>query len=589
MPPAWPSIMPRFDAQIREYAYLRNAEFLRERGPELGSASHDGPTPAQLALWRGHVKALDAELVGRGATVFTRLAIEDLLTRLGTTDPEVASSLALVRRHRESLPPPSRRPAAHHHAMGRPTETPDLPPIPRVESIQDELSRDYARRLVLWRRERSDLVGAGSELDRAVQMPGWSNIWTMPIQNRVDMLSTGGNTALGVRVLGRTSTTWSRRPRRSPRNGSGLSWSAVDVVADPIRGKGALEIVADRSKAAKLGVSVGDLTDAIESALGGRIATTTVEASMRDATPLSGSTLLQGFSKKTKPRPARSSSRRFRKVRTAVRGSSGWPRSPTSGSRSAGSSRDDQGGGWAAPQLRPAQRPGSRGGRLRRGGPPRGRISARSSAPTGVSWSCGVGQYEHEARARRTLALVLPLVLALIFAVLYWTYRDSADALLMLLAVPGSIAGGLAFQWLLGFPFTVTTWVGYIACFGMATSTGIIMLVYLRGEVVDEGRRPRSLEPGRAPRGRYRGGGPSTPAEAPDRGDHDPQPRADALGGRPRGRCDPPDGRAGPRRAPRRRRGHRPAAARPLLSVKVPSVACPSGPTRRDESDARKS
>jgi copper/silver efflux system protein len=113
-------------------------------------------------------------------------------------------------------------------------------------------------------------------------------------------------------------------------------------------------------------------------------------------------------------------------------------------------------------------------------------VESRVELPTGVSVSW-TGQFEHEGRARRTLAVVLPVVIALIFGVLYWTYRDVADALLMLLAVPGSIAGGLAFQWLLGFPFTVTTWVGYIACFGMATSTGIIMLVYLRESVARAG------------------------------------------------------------------------------------------------------
>ena len=74
----------------------------------------------------------------------------------------------------------------------------------------------------------------------------------------------------------------------------------------------------------------------------------------------------------------------------------------------------------------------------------------------------------------------MPIVVALIFLVLYLTYHDLADAVLMMLAVPGAIAGGLFFQWLLGLKLSVTVWVGYIACFGMATSTGIIMLVYLR-------------------------------------------------------------------------------------------------------------
>jgi Cu(I)/Ag(I) efflux system membrane protein CusA/SilA len=78
-------------------------------------------------------------------------------------------------------------------------------------------------------------------------------------------------------------------------------------------------------------------------------------------------------------------------------------------------------------------------------------------------------------------------VVALIFMVLYFTYHDLADAALMMLAVPGAIAGGLFFQWLLGLKLSVTVWVGYIACFGMATSTGIIMLVYLREAIARAG------------------------------------------------------------------------------------------------------
>jgi copper/silver efflux system protein len=97
------------------------------------------------------------------------------------------------------------------------------------------------------------------------------------------------------------------------------------------------------------------------------------------------------------------------------------------------------------------------------------------------------GQFEHAVRARWTLTIVIPIVVALIFLILYLTYHDLADAALMMLAVPGAIAGGLFFQWLLGLKLSVTVWVGYIACFGMATSTGIIMLVYLREAVAKAG------------------------------------------------------------------------------------------------------
>ena len=101
-----------------------------------------------------------------------------------------------------------------------------------------------------------------------------------------------------------------------------------------------------------------------------------------------------------------------------------------------------------------------------------------------VEWT---GQFEHALRARGTLTLVVPVVIVMIFLVLYLTYHDLADAVLMLLAVPGAIAGGLFFQSLLGMKLSVTVWVGYIACFGMATSTGIIMLVYLREAVAKAG------------------------------------------------------------------------------------------------------
>jgi Cu(I)/Ag(I) efflux system membrane protein CusA/SilA len=114
--------------------------------------------------------------------------------------------------------------------------------------------------------------------------------------------------------------------------------------------------------------------------------------------------------------------------------------------------------------------------------------------PEGVflEWT---GQFEHEVRSRQTLMLVVPIVILLIFLILYLTYHDLADAALMLLTVPGAIAGGLFFQWLLGQKLSVTVWVGYIACFGMATSTGIIMLVYLR-EALDRagGLKQISLE-----------------------------------------------------------------------------------------------
>jgi Cu(I)/Ag(I) efflux system membrane protein CusA/SilA len=97
------------------------------------------------------------------------------------------------------------------------------------------------------------------------------------------------------------------------------------------------------------------------------------------------------------------------------------------------------------------------------------------------------GQFEHQVRARKTLMVLIPLVVLLNLVILQMTYRDFADTGLMMLAVPGAVAGGILFQALFGFHFSVAVWVGYIACFGMATETGIIMLVYLNEAVERHG------------------------------------------------------------------------------------------------------
>ena len=95
------------------------------------------------------------------------------------------------------------------------------------------------------------------------------------------------------------------------------------------------------------------------------------------------------------------------------------------------------------------------------------------------------GTFEHQVRAQKTLRIVFPAVIALIALILYLTHKSWVDALLMMTSVLGALAGGAIFQWLFGFNFSVAVQVGYIACFGMAVETGVVMLVYLH-EAIDE-------------------------------------------------------------------------------------------------------
>ncbi len=214
--------------------------------------------------------------------------MEQLLDRATIVDPAAAAhraasieiqaaGIAAATRHQQS---PSPAAGHHHEAAARPASTPLIAPNPTLDAIQAELADRFGRRLLLWKVERDELASFGGELDTAVQMPGWTNVWTMPIQNRVDMLATGVNTPIGIRVLGRNLEDVVRGSEEVARVVKRLQ-GAVDVVADPIRGKPYIEVRLDRDKAARLGVSIAEASELIETALAGKVVTTTVEGRER--------------------------------------------------------------------------------------------------------------------------------------------------------------------------------------------------------------------------------------------------------------------------------------------------------------------
>jgi len=478
-----------FDVQMREYAYQRNRELFRSPDFDEASWKLDGLSPGALRRWREHARQLDAQLLERAPGLFNRIAIEELLAHGEPADPRLGRYVAELKRQRAS----ATSSAAHHAgdgagpAMSRIAALPPgVEPSPELDAIQEEATSGFARGLVLWRKTREELVGFGGELDLAVPMPGWTNVWTMPIQNRVDMLATGVNTSVGIRVLG---PDLARVAELSSRVAAAVKSvpGAADVFADPIRGKGVVEVRADRARAARRGVSVGEIDSVVEAALGGAVASTVVAGreripvrvryarAFRDDEESVRSLLVRSLPPGDDGPPRLVPLEEVADVRVldgpaTIKGESGLPRNYV---RLNVRDRD------VSDFVDEAK----------------GVVRARVPLPEGcfLEWT---GQFEHELRARRTLALVVPAVLALIFALLYWTYRDLADAVLMMLAVPGVVAGGLICQWSLGVKFSVTVWVGYIACFGMATSTGVIMLVYLRDALERAGGLPAVDEEG---------------------------------------------------------------------------------------------
>jgi Cu(I)/Ag(I) efflux system membrane protein CusA/SilA len=346
------------------------------------------------------------------------------------------------------------------------------------------------------------------------------------------MLSTGVRTMIGVKVFGRDLATIQRTSEEIAdvlRDVRG----AVDVFPDQSVGKGYVEVRVDRARAARHGIDVGDVTDVIEVAVGGRPITQTVEGRERYPVRL------------RYVRGARVDEESIRRILVAAPGAQGMSggaagASPMGGG--AGSADGMSGGGAAmsgmgAPAVPAAPAPVATGAADRGAeaswtpplqvplgeiadvrvveGPAmirsengmlrnyvqlnvRGRdvvgfveearraVEEKVRLPEGtrLEWS---GQFEHQVRARRTLSLVFPAVVLVIFLILWLTYHDLAHAVLMMIAIPGALAGGVIFQSLFGFDFSVAVWVGYIACFGMATETGIVMLVYLRESIARAG------------------------------------------------------------------------------------------------------
>jgi Cu(I)/Ag(I) efflux system membrane protein CusA/SilA len=358
-----------------------------------------------------------------------------------------------------------------------------------LQALRARLEKPFAERVFLWRKTKQDLE---QEMDSALQMPGWGNIWTQPIINRINMLATGIRAPIGVKVFGDDLDRIQGVSQDVARTLRGIP-GAVNVVPDQIVGKGYVEIRIDRDRAARYGVQVGDIQQVIEVALGGIPITTTVEGRQRFPVRLRYA------------RDYRDDVDAIKRILVSARSS------PPEGSESGMMPAPSDTPGGAPRQIplaevadvRVVEGPSmikSENGLLRAyvqlGVRERDvvgfveeaqRIVAdkvKLPAGTYLEWS---GDFEHELRARRTLRLVFPAVAAVIVLILYLTYRSWIDALLMMTSVLGALAGGAIFLWLFGYNFSVAVWVGFIACFGMATETGIVMLVYLREAIAERG------------------------------------------------------------------------------------------------------
>jgi Cu(I)/Ag(I) efflux system membrane protein CusA/SilA len=306
-----------------------------------------------------------------------------------------------------------------------------------------------------------------ARLDDKLQIPGVTNIWTQPIRNRIDMLSTGIRTQVGIKVFGPDLTVIEQKSEEIKEVVRKIP-GAVDLYAERTTGSPYLEMTVDRAAADRYGLNVADVEDAIETAIGGKNLTTTIEGRQR-------------FPVRVRyARDFRENPQQLGEV--LVTGSNGaqvpLDKVVTLNTVMGPSMISSENG-----LLRGAVLLNVRGRDV--GGfvdQAQQAVAQQVTMPPGyyVEWS---GQYENQISARKRLELVIPLVLVVIFVLLYRTYGSAKEAAHVLLAVPFALTGGIFLVKAMGLNFSVAVWVGFIALFGTAVQTGVVMVIYLEEAV----------------------------------------------------------------------------------------------------------
>jgi Cu(I)/Ag(I) efflux system membrane protein CusA/SilA len=301
------------------------------------------------------------------------------------------------------------------------------------------------------------------EMDAKLHIPGFPNIWWMPIQTRTEMITTGVRSPVGIKVLGPDLKTIEKIGLEIEQ-ALGDVLGTKSVFAERLNEGYYLDLIINRREAARYGLTVGDAQSVITSAIGGETVTTTVEGRERYPVNVRYKRELRDDPDRLKrvliPTPTGAQIPLGQIVEMVI--TQGPPSIADEAGSLAGlvsvsvSGRDLRG------YVQDAQRA----------------VRDRVTLPSGyrLMWT---GQYEHLVRAEERLKLVIPVTLAIILLLLYLNFRSLAQSLLVLLSVPFAAIGAVWYLDYLGYNLSVAVWVGIIALAGVAAETGVVMLVYL--------------------------------------------------------------------------------------------------------------
>jgi len=302
-----------------------------------------------------------------------------------------------------------------------------------------------------------------SELDQMIQFPGLTNAWTMPIKTRIDMLATGIKTPVGIKLLGSDLSQLSEIGERIEAIVRQMP-DTLSAYAERVTGGNYVDIKIRRESAARYGLTVGAVNDVVKSAIGGMNISYTVEG-------------LERYPINVRyPRELRSDVEKLKRVSVPTPMGHAVPLAQVADiSISKGApaikSENARRTAWIFVDLKTSDV----GGFVEQA---KKIVAEQVDLPAGVSivWS---GQYEYMERASKRLKIVVPLILAIIFLLLYLHFKNITESLVVMLTLPFALVGGVWLIYFAGYNLSVAVAIGFIALAGLAAETGVVMLVYL--------------------------------------------------------------------------------------------------------------
>jgi Cu(I)/Ag(I) efflux system membrane protein CusA/SilA len=371
----------------------------------------------------------------------------------GISATEAASVLQQMDRRLKGIP----EVATVFGKMGRAKTATDPAPLSMTETVITLRPESEWRKGMTWEK----LIG---EMDGVMRFPGMPNIWWMPIQTRNEMLATGVRSAVGVKVYGPDLATIERVAIEIEHALTGVPGTR-SAFADRVTGGYFLDVDVDRAEAARYGLTVGQVQDVIEMAVGGMPVSQTIEGrerytinvryarQFREDPAVLGRVLVPTPAGPPVPL-AQVAHIRFR---------SGPPMLQEEDGQLLGIVYVDVAGRSLVEYIHDAKRA----------------VAAKVELPPGyrIDWA---GQFKYLQRAQARLTFVVPLTLLIVFGLLYFNMRSVTEAGIVMLAVPFSLVGAVWILYLLGYHLSVAVWVGMIALAGLDAETGVVMLLYLK-------------------------------------------------------------------------------------------------------------